>query len=114
MIQWVTKRRMRKNDCIDVAIYVYETDITDIAFFGDSYKKITSHEYISYGVDFEQNRIYFQGATSINGYKIHRSGNCMHIRSKNAFSEKLKTMTGAYDLLFDEDMELYYIQLNVR
>ena len=82
-----------------------------LTFYGDIHKKITDHDYIQIGVDLEQNRIYFQGGTSVNGYKLTSTGNVVNIRSTNYFVEKLAAYVGVYDLLFDEDQKLYYIQL---
>ncbi len=111
MIQWVTKQRLKKNDYISVSIHVYNNGYLDFSFFGNAHKKITAHDYLMCGVDFEQNRIYFQSGTPVNGYKIKLQGSVAHIKIKNQLSEKLKPAVGVYDLLFDDDQKLYYIQL---
>jgi len=111
MIQWVTKRRVRKNDCMAVAFHVYDNGKMHLTFFGDTCKKITERDYMQLGVDCEQNRIYFQGGTAVNGYKLHANGASMHLRSKNQFTENFISDIGVYDLLFDEEQKLYYIQL---
>ncbi len=111
MIQWVTKGKLKKNDCISVTLHVFADGKTNISFFGGAHKKITAHDYIMFGVDLEQSRIYFQSGTPVNGYKINLLGNVAYIRSKNQFTEKLKPAVGVYDLLFDDEQKLYYIQL---
>lgn len=111
MIQWVTKRRVKEIDIMSVSLNVHSDGKIDIAFYADAHKKITSTEYMMFGFDFKSNRIYFRAGTSVNGYKLYYMGRYPHIRAKNDFSAKLRSVIGVYDLLYDEEQYLYYIQL---
>lgn len=112
MIQWISKKRVKNSDIMSISIHVYSDGVIDIGFHGDAHKKITVHDYVQFGLDFSRNRIYFRAATSVNGYKLHYVGKIPHIRAKNDFSAKLRSVIGVYDLLYDdEERYLYYIQL---
>jgi len=118
MIDWVTKQRAREEDNMLVTITIYKDHIIQVYFHKNSIKKITSGNHVLFGIDSEQHRMYFQAGTSVNGYKLQHSKTAnggSYIKSKtNNYVKEIKRHVGVYDLLFDEEQKLYYIQLAAK
>lgn len=114
MINWVTKQRIREDDGMVVSLTIYKDKIVQVYFHSNAIKKITNGEYVVFGIDPEQHRVYFQAGTSVNGYKLQHSRSVnggSYIKSKTCRVADFKDYIGVYDLLYDEDQKLYYVQL---
>lgn len=113
MINWVTKQKVVDEDAMAVTFKVRGDGAMQFYFRHNCVDRITSTKHIMFGVDFERCRIYFQSGTSVNGYKFKAASNSgTFIKSKNLYAKKFKPSTGTYDLLFDEEEKLNYIQFD--
>lgn len=113
MINWVTKQKLVDGDAMAVTFTVRGDGAMQFYFRNNCTDKITNTKYIMFGVDIERCRVYFQSGTSVNGYKVKVSSNSgSFIRSKNLYAKKFKPSAGTYDLLFDEEEKLNYIQFD--
>lgn len=114
MINWVTKQKLIDGDAMAVTFTIHSDGSMQFYFRNNCTKKITKTNYIMFGVDTERCRIYFQSGTSVNGYKfkVYTSSGSSFIRSKNLYAKEFKPGSGTYDLLFDEEEKLNYIQFD--
>ena len=113
MINWVTKQKLVDGDAMAVTFKVGGDGAMQFYFRNKCVDRITSTKYIRFGVDFERCRIYFQSGTSVNGYKFKATSKSGYfIRSKNLYAKKFNPSTRTYDLLFDEEENLNYIQFD--
>lgn len=117
MIDWVTKQRAREDDNMLVTLTIYKDKLVQVYFHTNSVKKITSGDHVLFGIDSEQHRVYFQAGTSVNGYKLQYSRSVnggSYVKSKNKYLAEFKKYVGVYDLLYDEEQKLYYVQLAAK
>ena len=90
-----------------------------IRFYQRSEKKITADgEYIRYTPDTEWKRIYFAEGDSIKGYKLSsvKSGyyKCATFAPKDGEEDMWKAAIGDYYLMYDRELECYYIDLGKK
>ena len=88
-----------------------------VRFTDESYKKASRTEYVGVEIDDELSRMYFVSSDNIEGYKLSASGKSskyksisFSIDSVDEWSDKV----GDYDLLKDNNEQLYYIEFAKR
>lgn len=83
-----------------------------IRFRDGSYKKASSSEYVSFGYDPEINRLYFNTASKVDGYKLC-GDNSENKYTAFAYSNanEWRQYEGEYDLVKDKQTGTYYIDL---
>ena len=84
-------------------------------FYGNSYKKITSTEFVSPSINTELTKLYFETGNSIDGFKLSMTGSNLDNRKIRFYIDDDKTWKdkqGYFNLLYDSIEKLYYINLN--
>lgn len=116
-IEWINKRQKHTSVC-DVSVTAHNLGKkgcrTCFTFRNDSWQIVTTNEYVNIGIDKEKpNRLYFaQGEHGI-GYKLWTQGS-VKSRYLTASPELVKTFAGDYNLFFDTQNKLYYIDTNKK
>ena len=88
-----------------------------VRFTDESYKKASRTEYVGVEIDDELSRMYFVSSDNIEGYKLSASGKSSKYKSIS-FSidnvDEWSDKVGDYDLLKDNNEQLYYIEFEKR
>ena len=108
-MEWFTKSRIRSRlqDC-DVSVTLNKDGHTAITFKNGSYLKVTTTEHIIVGQ--EGTKLYFGGSDRYEGFKLTSFN---RERTNCTFKvAKLRFEVGDYNLEFDKDQALYYIDSN--
>lgn len=88
-----------------------------VRFTDESYKKASRTEYVGVEIDDELSRMYFVSSDNIEGYKLSASGKSSKYKSIS-FSidnvDEWSDKVGDYDLLKDNNEQLYYIEFAKR
>lgn len=88
-----------------------------VRFTDESYKKASRTEYVGVEIDDELSRMYFTSSNNIEGYKLSASGKTSKYKSISFSIEDLDEWAdkvGDYDLLKDNNEQLYYIDFAKR
>lgn len=88
-----------------------------VRFTDESYKKASRTEYVGVEIDDELSRMYFVSSNNIEGYKLSASGKTSKYKSISFSIEDLDEWAdkvGDYDLLKDNNEQLYYIDFAKR
>ena len=84
-------------------------------FYNGSHKMVSTTEYIIPSLDVEVNRLYFETGNSANGFKIS-AGSTKQAAPKIRFAiknvDEWKGRVGTFNLSFDTNERLYYVDLN--
>lgn len=88
-----------------------------VRFTDESYKKASRTEYVGVEIDDELSRMYFVSSNNIEGYKLSASGKTSKYKSISFSIDDLDEWSdkvGDYDLLKDNNEQLYYIDFAKR
>lgn len=86
-------------------------------FYGDSHKKIVNNnDYLVFAIEESLMRIYFKESNPIEGYKVVDTNSRVESTSKTVSvtitdSDFWENCIGDYDLHYDREEKLYYIDL---
>ena len=126
MLNWNTKQRSRNNAAKEVSVRLNRAGLSSsgeekqaivFRFYGDSHKKIVNNnDYMVFAIEESLMRVYFKESNPIEGYKVIATNPRAESTSKTvavtitnpAFWEDC---IGDYDLHYDRDEKLYYIDL---
>jgi len=126
-LNFVTKTRTRQSEMCDVAIRLNRNGLnaagnpkysTVFRFSANSVKKIvTNTQYAVYAVDKQRGRVYFAESDAVTGFKLvcpSKGSECRHIQSHANDYEFWGDHVGDYNLLFDRDEKLYYLDFSKK
>lgn len=115
-IKWIQRNRQYypRGFCKDVGVTVSPKDkIIRLSFRNNCEKKITKGDYAVVG--YADSKLFFKGSDEMDGLKFtqtNKTGN-RYLRINNSeVYESLKLHSGEYELFFDKESKLYYIDLN--
>lgn len=106
-IVWITPKRRSASATKEVSVRPTTTagrDYTDIWFYKSSSRKITKKERVNVGMT--AGRMYFDEAAQ-GGYKLYTVNGVSHRVRLRGKKEKF---FGEYDLVFDAERKLWYIE----
>lgn len=127
MITWINKRGNRQTSLSkkDVKVTINKNGksrktgevlhAVAIRFMNESFKKVTANGYVSIGFDLDLGRVYFSTAEGKTGFKLTQNSKGDKVRylqlsAKNGID--WHGHTGEYDLTYDADNKLYYIDIS--
>ena len=111
MITWFDKQQTKRTSQTgpDISVAVNKKNgklsATVIAFRRNLENLITKTDYLKIGVS--ENRLYFMGADEKTGWKMVKKG-CEQT-ARVACGTVLQDFVGDYDLMFEPNLRLYYI-----
>ena len=110
-MEWFTKSRQKNTnqDC-DISVSINKDGKTCITFKNSSYLKITTTGHLIVGK--ENNKLYFGGSDRYEGFKLttfNQAKTTCHVKITG-----LDFVIGDYNLEFDKDQALYYIDSDRR
>ena len=122
MREYIKKKRGIKNtqsENVDVSIHMNKSGVIDgiqrysvvVSMKKEVMEKITDTGFVLVSHDREKKRMYFEAGNGENGYKIGFPKDCRRFYFRFNASDPLyfSKFNGAYNLEFDEEEHLYYI-----
>lgn len=89
----------------------------NIAFYEEVYKLVTKTKFMAFGTDEERARIYFKEEIPGRGYKLSNFRSNETTATLKVPFKKLpigEEIQGDYHLNYDNELELYYVDLNKK
>lgn len=118
-MEWITKQYYRRRNCLhDVNVSVNGNNKdkhgyrTSFAFRNNCHKKVSINDYIVIG--FTGTRVYFKNAPKETGFHLfsrNKDGGTVY---RVAITGKYDGFIGDYDLLFDNENGLWYIDSELK
>lgn len=115
-IKWIQRNRKHhpRGCCGDVGVIVSPKDkIIRLSFRNNCEKKITKGDYAVVG--YADQKLFFKGCDECDGLKFTHtsktSNRYLRINNREMY-EALKLCSGEYELFFDRENKLYYIDFN--
>lgn len=84
-------------------------------FYNNSYKRVTTTEFVSPSINTELTKLYFETGNSKEGFKLSTTGSNLDNRKIRFYIDDdviWKNKTGYFNLIYDSVEKLYYINLN--
>lgn len=107
-IEWLENNNRRASDETEVRIYVEKNEkYTRCTFYGTASAKVTRKDHMKIGLSGD--RIYF-GEANERGYKLCKSGKNRYVRMPG----KKAAWVGDYKLVYDAEMQLWFIERRTK
>ena len=126
-LNWINKDHSRQSEKCDVALRLNRNGRTAAGnikhnvvfrFSANSVKKIVTNTlYAKCAVDEQRGRVYFTESDVINGYKLicpSMNGERRHFQISSSDDDFWAERVGDYNLLFDRDEKLYYLDFSKK